>query len=114
MLERRAGRDEEGGYREILGQGARSDEVSHTQDRMKCAAMAILARGDSCGLCEHWEMTAGWQGGAPAVGDCAREWEETMRMATAKPCPHFKRDKWVEEVAKTGHRQQAAEKGEAK
>ena len=67
-------------------------------------AKAILAGGDCCGLCEHWEFTLLAAGGAPPVGDCWREYEETMRTATAKPCEHFHRDEMVEGMARMGER----------
>lgn len=65
-----------------------------------CWAKGVLAGGDCCGLCEHWSFTCQAHGGAPAIGDCTREYEETMRTATAKPCEHFTRDEMVEEEAR--------------
>ena len=65
-------------------------------------AVGLLAAGDSCGLCSHWEFTVQAAGGAPAVGDCTREWTETMRTASAKPCERFERDAMVEDAARGG------------
>lgn len=78
--------------------------MSHSDDLRKCAAKSLLAGGDRCGLCEYWELVTGWRGDAPAVGDCTAEYDETLRTSTAKTCPKFRRDKSVEEVARTGHR----------
>jgi len=65
-------------------------------------AVGLLAAGDSCGLCSHWEFVVQAAGGAPAVGDCLQGWTETMRTATAKPCERFERDAEVEAAARGG------------
>ena len=65
-------------------------------------AVGLLAAGDSCGLCSHWEFVVQAAGGAPAVGDCTAEYIETLRTATAKPCERFERDAEVEAAARGG------------
>lgn len=74
--------------------------MTRQAERNRTWAKSLLAGGDCCGLCEHWQFVVQGQGGAPAVGDCCREWDETLRFATAKPCPSFVRDSVVERMAK--------------
>ena len=82
--------------------------MSNLGDLRICWAKALLAGGDCCGLCEHWEFTTQAQGGAPAVGDCWQAWEATMRTATAKPCSHYRRDELIERLARTGRTEATA------